>query len=145
MGHCATTRYNLSQLTTIYKVIQYRGLSFVGSCGVLGWLVSVGLIIRLSGFRVPVGPPFKSRGCSNSASSNSAILPQRLHRDYKTPLLTNLIGQGRPYLTPPRGSYLVLRYCNCSCTDLRRAVLEKWEARQRAERLLESSGGIKRL
>jgi hypothetical protein len=91
-----------------------------------------GLIIRLSGVRVPVGPPIKSRGCSNSASSNSAILPQRLHRDYKTLLLTNLIGQGRPYLTP-RGSYLVLRYCNCSCTDLRGAVLKKSEARQRAD------------
>ena len=27
VGSCATTRYNLSQLTTIYKVIQYRGLA----------------------------------------------------------------------------------------------------------------------
>ena len=42
------------------------------------------------------------------------------------------IKQGQPCLTPP-GSYLVLRYCNCSCTDLRGAVLKKWEVRQRAD------------
>ena len=40
--------------------------------------------------------------------------------------------QGQPYLTPP-GVLSGLPNCNCSCLDLRRAVLEKSEAVSRAE------------
>jgi len=57
MGHCQPTRHNLSQLTTSYKVLLFRGLTIAGSCGELGELVSEGLIIRLSQVRVLVGPP----------------------------------------------------------------------------------------
>jgi hypothetical protein len=39
-------------------MLLFRGLSIAGSCGELGELVSEELIIRLSGVRVPVGPPF---------------------------------------------------------------------------------------
>jgi hypothetical protein len=101
--------------------------------------VSVELIIRLSGVRVPVGPPIKSRGCSNSASTNSAISPLRLRRDYASLLFSSLpikrvdSIRGGSFLTP-RGSYLVLRYCNCSCLDLRRPVLEKSVAGQLSAR-----------
>ena len=41
-------------------MLLFRGLTIAVSCGELGELVSEGLIIRLSGVRVPVGPPIKS-------------------------------------------------------------------------------------
>ena len=58
MGHCQPTRHNSYQLTTLYKVLLFRGLTIADCCGELGELVSEGLIIRLSQVRVLVGPPF---------------------------------------------------------------------------------------
>jgi hypothetical protein len=48
MGHCQPTRHNSYQLTTLYKVLLFRGLTIADCCGELGELVSEGLIIRLS-------------------------------------------------------------------------------------------------
>ena len=59
MGHCQPARHNNRQLTAYEKVLLFSGLTIAGSCGELGELVSEGLIIRLSGVRVPVGPPNK--------------------------------------------------------------------------------------
>ena len=72
MGHCQPARHNNRQLTAYEKVLLFSGLTIAGSCGELGELVSEGLIIRLSGVRVPVG--YHSNQCATELSrSDSAF------------------------------------------------------------------------